>query len=259
MKLTPSVSYLTGFCFGDCASQSRSGYVQLVSGSAHPGFLQNFLGATKRCRPTSYGLYPGKRVRPNGNISYTWFCWALFPRDYETFFRADHASIISIVAKNERLFYSFLAGFADAEGNWQPTKNHEDGVQFSFRIFSTDVKLLGAIAAELQKRGFSCSLRLKERAGSRIRPIKLKRDYWLLRISKRAEVIMLAKKLLRYSLHSEKKRKMRLFVNCQSVRSWTQFEKMWRPLQFSIKKEVKASEVLAQAKYAESRKGKASK
>ncbi len=255
MKLTNSIAYLTGFCIGDCATQVRSGYIQVISSSSHPGFLRTFSAATQRCNPSSHGVYPSRK-RQNGKISYRWFCWALFPRYYATFFRADHVSIILKVAQNDHLFYSFLAGFADAEGNWQPTQNHEDDVQFSFRIFSTDIKLLGIIAAELHKRGFTCSLRMKERAGSRIRPIPLKRDYWLLRISKRPDVIRLAKELLRYSLHSEKKRKMRLFVRCQSVRSWTNFEKVWRPLQFSIKKEVKASEALAQAKHAESHKSK---
>ncbi len=84
---------------------------------------------------------------------------------------------------------------------------------FVFRLFSTNKELLSAIASQLANRGFSCSVRLKERAGSRVSTIALNRDYWLVKIAKRSDVAKLAAKLLRYSLHPEKVERMNSSCN----------------------------------------------
>lgn len=249
MKLTPSISYLTGFVIGDCASQVRSGYIQIVSSSTHPGFLRGFSQSAKRCHPSSLGIYPGRRIKHNGRVDYRWFCWAIFPKSYENFFRSDHDAIISRVSVDDDLFYSFVAGFSDAEGNWQPSRRYGNRVHYSFRFFSTDYRLPIGLAEQLGVRGFTCTLRLKERAGSRVRVIMLRHDYWVLRLSKRSDVMKLARTILSYSQHSEKRRKMAFMIRNECNNDWTAFHREWRALGLAISRESDETRELARVEF----------
>lgn len=258
LDVTPSLSYLTGFCTGDCASQIRSGYIQLISSSTHPGFLFAFSKAAERCNASSLGIYPSERTRIDGSLSYRWFCWATFPRVYAKYFRFDPSSMISGIGDDDRSFYSYLAGFADAEGNWQASRNNVNNVQFVFRLFSTNTELLLSIAVQLANRGFSCSVRLKESAGSRVQAVALKRDYWLLKISKRSDVIKLAETLHRLSLHFEKVERMKFILQHKAVRNWSALENSWQNLRRKTVRSTEECVELARLKYKSSQQLKAS-
>lgn len=62
----------------------------------------------------------------DGAFSYRWFCWAIFPRIYEKYFRASPTSKVSKIGTNNELFYSYCAGLSDAEGNWQADSLHRE-------------------------------------------------------------------------------------------------------------------------------------
>ena len=249
MELTSSVCYLTGLSTGDCASQERSGYIQLISSSTHPGFLDAFSRAVKRCNPSSLGVYAARRTTKDRVFSYRWFCWAIFPRVYREYFRASATSMVSKIGTDEELFYSYFAGLADAEGNWQAHRIRKSQVHLEFRLFSTNRELLSAVKDQLTRRGFSCSVRLKERAGSHQHAVPLKKDYWLLSITKREDVVRLAIRLLAYSLHPEKIARMKFVLDHRTSRDWSALEKSWEALRKAVAEEVKLSKELARAEY----------
>ncbi len=166
---------------------------------------------------------------------------------------------MSRMGSDEASFYSYLAGLADAEGNWQASRNNADGVQFVFRLFSTNKELLLAIAGQLANRGFSCSVRLKERAGLRVQTTALNRDYWLLKTAKRSDVARLARKVLRYSLHPEKVDRMKFILHHNSIRKWSALESSWQNLRKTTTEDVQRSRELARLEYESSHQLKVSK
>jgi hypothetical protein len=138
---------------------------------------------------------------------------------------------------------------ADAEGNWQASRLGKARVHREFRIFSTNKDLLSAVADQLTSRGFSCYVRLKERAGSKPQAVPLKKDYWLLSITTRNDVIRLATLLLRYSLHPEKVDRMKFIIDYGASRDWSALETSWQGLRRAVAEGVGLSKELARMEY----------
>ncbi len=120
-------------------------------------------------------------------------------------------------------------------------------------------ELLLTIAGQLANRGFSCSVRLKERAGLRVQTIALNRDYWLLKTAKRSDVARLARKVLRYSLHPEKVDRMKFILHHNSIRKWSALESSWQNLRKTTTEDVQRSRELARLEYESSHQLKVSK
>lgn len=132
---------------------------------------------------------------------------------------------------DDQLFYSFLAGYSDAEGWFGIRKSHFDKISFIFELQTTDEKILRQIKLNLEKRGFHPRFGIKHRET---------RDICYLRILRKKELISLIKNLLPHSSHEEKIQKMQLILQIKDKNSWNEIKYRVKDLKDKIKKEVES-------------------
>ncbi len=77
----------------------------------------------------------------------------------------------------------------------------------------------------------------------------LRHDYWVLRLSKRSDVMKLARTILSYSQHSEKRRKMAFMIRNECNNDWTAFHREWRALGLAISRESDETRELARVEF----------
>jgi len=111
------------------------------------------------------------------------------------------------IVKNDQLFYSFLAGYADSEGSWIITQHRKYNGKWKDLVFSLgtcDKKILIQIQEKLKKLGFNSHFYLVRKKGiydSRICNF----DLYRIMIMNHKDVVRLAEILLPLSLHGDKK------------------------------------------------------
>lgn len=137
-------------------------------------------------------------------------------------------------------FYPFLAGYSDAEGCWMIRKSHRDGIAFAFEIQSENRDILEQINLKLRCNGYHPTFGLELEKGTPLKRSKgaLNENLYYLRLLRRVEVLSLAEKLLPYSQHEEKIRKMQLMLKIRNERSWIRVKNEVEALREEIKKEV---------------------
>lgn len=141
------------------------------------------------------------------------------------------------IINNDELFYCFLAGYMDCEGNWQIAKSNENDVRFMFRIRSYDKILLKQIKSQLEKLGLKINFFLDKKEGSYTTFGKLKKDFYGIRIYQKTNIIKVINMLLPLTHHDEKIRKMK-FILENKDRKWDEIKDKIVNLRNEIKKEV---------------------
>ncbi len=139
------------------------------------------------------------------------------------------------ILKNDDYFYSFLAAYMDCEGNWHLAKSHKNHARFFFRLRTGDKKILRQIKSKLSE-NFFVTYRLEHRRGYREGGnivMKFNSDIYNLTLNRKKDIMLLIKKLLPYSKHPEKIRKMRFFLKNRNEK-WEIVERGWK----EIKKEI---------------------
>jgi len=149
------------------------------------------------------------------------------------------------------LLYAFTAGFSDSDGCWSAWDS-DGNTAFSFDITSRNHALLVTLASELGKGGYHPHVYLsrekgtvkqvKGRDGPRL--ITLTEDTWTLVMRRKVEVKKLARSVLPYSRHSEKKAKMELILDDLND-DWTEMRPKIETLRSSIR--VETTETVARA------------
>ena len=140
--------------------------------------------------------------------------------------------------------YSFLAGLSDSDGSWSLVGD-KGKAKCSFSIVSESRVLLEEVKKSLEKECFHTYLYLSRREGtekvlrgaSQTRQIKLSTDMWNLEIHRREEVRVLARRLLPFSRHREKVRKMCLVLD-ERNEGWDAMAPKVEALRRSIREET---------------------
>lgn len=139
------------------------------------------------------------------------------------------------IVNNNYLFFSFLAGYSDAEANWNISKHGKNSVQIEFNLRTNDKKILQQINSKLISRGFNSKFRLYIKRGKKATYGKYTKDVYSSRIIKKFDVIKLAKILLPLSKHDEKVRKMKLIINMNENTKWQEIKDKVLSLRNEIK------------------------
>lgn len=116
--------------------------------------------------------------------------------------------IPSWILKNYNLFFSFLTGYADAEGCWHLSKNKKGCPIFLFQLETGDKTILEQIKNKLEEFRLNTYFHLAKKKGSTDGFGKRNKDIYVLRIHRKNDVIKLCKKLYPISCHEEKLYKM---------------------------------------------------
>jgi transposase-like protein len=128
-------------------------------------------------------------------------------------------------------FYSFLAGYVDAEGSWKINKSHRDAINFTFYIGSEDELILEQIRDRLTRDGFSAHLYLEKKKGQQSNLGSYNKDLYAVCIFRKTDVVRLAKILLPLSRHMDKIKRMKLILEIK--------DKKWHEVKEKVERLIK--------------------
>lgn len=226
-------SYMLGLRTGDVHAKQMRNIIRAQSTTTHPAFIEmmkNVFG-----KYSYVGVY---KFFNKGFNSWEWFVYSDLNKSFD--FLLDKLNEIPGCIRNEEnLFYSFLAGYADAEGCWRIAKSHEKFVRFVFKIDSMDKLVLEQIKVTLEKFGIKVNFYLKQKKGTvrknNGKEFKYNNDFYSLVVYRKSDVISLANKLLPLSRHPEKISMIKLLIENHYNNSWDKIESNFRELRNHIK------------------------
>ncbi|MEM5853535.1 MAG: sigma-70 region 4 domain-containing protein [Candidatus Aenigmatarchaeota archaeon] len=213
-------AYLLGFCIGDVYVRRRYQTIEVWTTTTHPAMIYLFSELFSK-----YG-YVSKYPR-KGTLGYEWGIRCGLDDSFSFLLEKYRRMIPEWIVQDEdeNTFYSFLAGYADAEGYWGISKSHKDKINTIFELQSKDIKILKFIKSKLEKLNFHPTYGEKK-------------GLCFLRICRRKEVVELAKKLLLYSKHLEKIEKIQFIINIEKEKSWKNILPQLTLLKNKIKNQV---------------------
>ena len=195
--------YLIGFCAGDVYVYKEYHTIVVQTTTTHPAMIKLFSNLFSKYG--HFGKYPGRN-----KIGYQWHLYSKLDESFE--FLLDK----KLKVPKDKLFYSFLAGYSDAEGCWMIGKSHENKISRIFEIQSQDFEILKQIKSRLIENDFNPTFGLKNEANG----VSLNKNLYYVRLCKRDEILSLAEKLIHYSQHEEKLEKLRLILKTKSQNNW---------------------------------------
>lgn len=183
-------SYLIGFRIGDLGVRQNGSFIRISTGTtkiAQSKLLQKMF--------RSFGPIWMSRPDKNGAINIS----ISLNRSF-SFLLPKHNHIPRWIMGSRRVFFAFLAGYTDAEGNICIT----DG-RARFRIRSCDKGVLRDIHRGLKRCGVESLFSLDRRAGIDSRGVKLNRDFWSVIINEKQALFRLLMILLPLLRHQKRK------------------------------------------------------
>jgi hypothetical protein len=200
-------AYMIGFRIGDLSVRRNHALVNVRGTSTHRSFAQlvkNVFG--------KYG-HIVVRIRNYKGLNNFYISCDL-NKSFE-FLLTKFDKIPEWILDNQECFYSFLAGYSDAEGSWGISRagKNTKAIRFKFYIGSCDKIILEQIKNKLNNDGLKALLYLGYKKGTKLNYGKLSKDFYHLIVTEKNSVIILTRKLQFYSQHSEKIRKIKLILN----------------------------------------------
>jgi predicted Zn-ribbon and HTH transcriptional regulator len=195
-------AYLLGLRTGDVHARKHYRLIQADTTSPKPSQLVMFRDAFGK-----YGAVKSYKKKGGYTVSTNRiYCFL----DSSFNFLIEKPKIIPKWAiKNNGIFYSFLAGYADSEGSWiitQHTKYNGRWKDLVFSLGTCDKEVLEQIHCKLKELGFNSHfylVRKKGVYGNRI----CNYDLYRVMMMNHKDVVRLAEILQPISLHEDKKRK----------------------------------------------------
>jgi len=234
-------AYLIGFVEGDVTAFKKSKYtIRAVTNTTHEDFLKVF--------HQSFNRYGRVLVFPSKNKTFESYMWQIYTNldDSFSFLLPENREryIRELKNTNEKVFLSFLAGYADAEGSLL-IKKIRDNLQYCFRLGSENVMLLETIKSKLLKLGFRPILYRGFKRGHYryVKAIKIAyaKNYYMLEVFRKDDVKSL---LLSLPLkHTEKLDKKNLILRMikENFTRWEQAEPLINQIRADIKAKTKVS------------------
>ena len=221
-------AYLLGLRAGDFHAKWMKYTIRVQTSTTHPALFDvlcnSFENYGKACRY----LY-------NGPHGLEWFIYVDLDNSFEFLINKPNEIPDWIIADN-KLFFVFLSAYSDCEGNWHLTKSHEIHTRFTFRLRTSDKKILENIKAKLRYLGYSPNLNIERAKGTISGYGVYSNNFYSLIIGKKEEVIMLIQNLLPHSKHNEKITKMN-YILANRYKNFANFITGWGELVNKIRKE----------------------
>jgi len=126
------------------------------------------------------------------------------------------------ILENNNYFFSFLAGYADAEGSYDIYENNDNTINFHFRVASNDKIILQQTLSKLKSLNFSCGFYLHAKKGQKATYGTYKKNVYALRIFRKQDVLRLVRILKKFSKHEEKVKRMKLILELKNETKWSE-------------------------------------
>ncbi len=125
----------------------------------------------------------------------------------------------------------------DCEGGWDIRKSNKDNIRFSFRLRTSDKRILIQIMQKLKEERYASLFYLEKMKGERTNVGFHNKDFWCLSFQSKKEVVSLASILLNYSQHDEKIKRMKLMLELKDELNWNKVKDKVLKLRAQIKQE----------------------
>lgn len=230
-------AYLLGLRTGDLSSYKNHNMIRISTASTHPAMFNLFKGSFKKYAYVS--SYPIK-----AKSGYEWHMYCNLNKTFDFLIKKLNKIPISIL-KDKNAFFAFVAGYTDAEGSWNIMKGRKNNIWITFRLATSDFKILNQINKELRKYRINSRLYLDRKAGTTMSFGTYTNDFYALWVTQMDSICSLIDEMLKYSKHREKLYKMKLCLYAKNVISWNTIETRVISLRKKIKNEVKEYTALA--------------
>lgn len=221
-------AYLIGLVKGDFYVTRHGRAIRVKTGTTHPKMTE--LVRSIFSRHGAIYVYP----RVNRLVGYEWSIDCDLDDSYEFLLEIDRS--IPVLLRDERLFWSFLAGFFDAEGNIYFHKKGTRGA-FELTISNTNEPLIKEIFERLRTLAFGVKLTLDSQSKGRIEGTD-EGIIWRIRVWRYRDVVGMLQKLgLR---HPEKVEATAIVLSLQSRANRTEVESTvfrWNEFRKQVKRE----------------------
>jgi len=234
-------AYLLGLRCGDLSAQKHGRNIRIDVSSTHPDMLRLFEDVFSAYG--KIGIYPKFDKKPliTRFHSYQWKIYCDVDKSFE-FILKKCDRIPRWIKEDEKLFYSFLSGYFDAEGCLNISYNKSNNSSLLWTIHSTDKHILKDIYDFLLKRGFNVNMKLAKEADG----IEYNKDYWSITVCMKIQVLKLLKNMK--LKHMEKIIKHNLALELINT-SWKGADSKIRELRKSIKNGVRKCVESAKKEY----------
>ena len=231
-------AYLMGLRAGDIYARQDYDHIDVSLFTTHPAMLRLF--ARLFSKHGKVNMYPHK----SGSGIYEFGIYVTLDKSF-SFLVQKHEPPPEWITNDDEVFFSFLAGYADAEGSWiiQPNRRN---VNFSFVLGTYDHGILSQINSKLRSFGFKSHLYLAKEAGKMMNYGRCARPVYSITVCARRDVIRLAYILSQFSRHDEKLGKMRLMMKYENVKRWSSIEGEVRALQRLVQRDVDKCKLVAE-------------
>ena len=221
--------YMLGLRAGDINACRHFNLIRIQTCSTHPAQVQMVNDVFSKYSHIGLSVHTNEHSKE----------WAIYSDLHDSFnFLIEKPNEIhEWIINDDELFYSFLAGYMDCEGNWEIAKSNENDIRFMFRIRSYDEIILKQIKSKLENMGLKVNFFLDKKEGSYTTFGKLKKDFYGIRIYRKTDIIKLINILLPLSHHLEKVCKMKFILEIWDEK-WDEIKDSIKNLRSEIKKEV---------------------
>lgn len=210
-------SYMIGLRTGDISSYKSYKLIRVTCCTTKPNQLKMFIDTFTNYGHIHYFTYKSKTFDKIG-----WSIYCYLDSSFD-FLVEKIQSIPDWILNDDEVFYSFLAGYADAEGCWSIAKYGKDAIMLTFCIATCDKTILEQIKKKLLKLNYKTYLRLRRKKGDKTNIGIHNKDYYGLVVSRKQDVVSLSKKLLSLSRHKDKIHKMNLILENRDNK-WSEFK-----------------------------------
>lgn len=184
-------SYLIGFRLGDLRARKNYNLIEIGCGTTKLAQIQLINNLFNRYGP----IWITKKDK-NGAFHIDCSLNSSFK-----FLLPKHNSIPKWILNNKTNFFSFLAGYTDAEGNISISQGRA-----KFRIRSYDKGILKDIHQKLRNSGIKSLFRLDKKAGINKRGVFQRKDSWEVAVNERKSLLKLLKNLKPLINHKKRKK-----------------------------------------------------
>jgi len=206
-------AYALGFRTGDLYVMKKCNCIRVETSSSQSKFLKVFEKFFSK-----YGTV--KICEKKGNItekSFHIYCYLDFSFE---FLLKKPEEISEWIISNNEYFFSFLAGYSDAEGSWiiaNHTTKKGKSKDSIFNLGSCDKKILQQIHQKLQEIGFNPHLYLDREKGTSTQIGKYHSDFYRIRIYGK-NVAKLAEIILPFSHYENKQNRMKEIIEFEKMK-----------------------------------------
>jgi len=203
-------AYILGLRTGDISAKKNGRQIMVYTSTTHSAQFKMFKDAFEKYTHRIY-VYIG--TTPKGNKA-----WKISCNLHESFDFLENKpnQIPKWIIENDAVFYSFLSGYSDCEGNWDIQKQTESKkIRIRFRISSGDKIVLYQIKHKLESLNFKARFYLVRKASE----YDYNKDLYCLELNYKEDVVNISKILLKFSKHLEKIWKMQ-FILKNSDKNW---------------------------------------